>query len=112
MRGNGVVRLREILWFRSKSKTDAKLIAAIHRTGLFDAAYYLANNPDVAANGIDPALHFAQRGWKEGRKPGPRFDPVHYLEQNPDVAKPRPRGRKKRASSGGRNGALSNSSPQ
>jgi hypothetical protein len=87
MRRDGVVRLRELVGLRSKSRKDAKLIAAIHRTGFFDAAYYLANNPDVAANGIDPALHFAQRGWKEGRKPGPRFDPVHYLEQNPDVAK-------------------------
>jgi hypothetical protein len=71
---NGVVRLREILGLRSKSKKDARLIAAFHRTGFFDAAYCLANNPDVAANGIGPALHFTQRGWKEGRKPGPRFD--------------------------------------
>jgi hypothetical protein len=55
MRRNGVVSLREILGLRSKSKKDAKLIAAFHRTGFFDAAYYLANNPDVAANGIDPA---------------------------------------------------------
>jgi hypothetical protein len=70
MRRNGVVRLREIVGLRSRSRKNAKLIAAIHRTGFFDAAYYLANNPDVAANGIDPALHFAQRGWKEGRKPG------------------------------------------
>jgi hypothetical protein len=72
---------------RSKSKKDAKLIAAFHRTGFFDAAYCLANNPDVAANGIGPALHFTQRGWKEGRKPGPRFDPVHIelgsFRQNP-----------------------------
>jgi hypothetical protein len=84
---NDVVRLRDMLRLRFESRKNAKLIAAIHRTGFFDAAYYLANNPDVAANGIDPALHFAQRGWKEGRKPGPRFDPAHYLEQNPDVAK-------------------------
>ncbi len=82
-----MARLRDILGPRSKSRKNAKLIAAIHRTGLFDAAYYLENNPDVAADGMDPALHFAQRGWKEGRRPGPRFDPVHYLEQNPDVAK-------------------------
>jgi hypothetical protein len=41
----------------------------------------------VAANGIDPALHFAQRGWKEGRKPGPQFDPAQVelgsFRQNP-----------------------------
>jgi hypothetical protein len=87
MRRNGVVRLREIVGLRSRSRKNAKLIAAIHRTGFFDAAYYLANNPDVAANGIDPALHFAQRGWKEGRKPGPQFDPAQVelgsFRQNP-----------------------------
>jgi hypothetical protein len=37
-----VVRLRQILGLRSKSKKNAKLIATIHRTGLCDAAYYLA----------------------------------------------------------------------
>jgi hypothetical protein len=82
-----LVSLREILSPRSESRKNAKLIVAVHRTGLFDAAYYLRNNPDVASDGIDPALHFAQRGWKEGRKPGPRFDPVLYLKQNPDVAR-------------------------
>ena len=87
MRRSGVVRLGDILRLRSKSKKNAKLIAAIHRTGLFDAAYYLENNPDVAADGVDPALHFAQRGWKEGRRPCPQFDPVLYFEQNPDVAR-------------------------
>jgi hypothetical protein len=84
---NGVVKLRDMLRLRSRSKRDAKLIAAIQRTGLFDADYYLANNPDVAATGVNPVLHFAQRGWKEGRRPGPRFDSVLYLEQNPDVAR-------------------------
>lgn len=57
MRRISVVRLSDILRLRSKSKKNAKLIAAIHRTGLFDAAYYLENNPDVAADGVDPALH-------------------------------------------------------
>lgn len=87
MRRGGVVRLGDILGLRSKSRKNAKLIAAIHRTGFFDAAYYLENNPDVAANAIDPALHFAQLGWKEGRRPSRQFDPALYLEQNPDVAK-------------------------
>ena len=82
-----MAKLRDILGLRSKSRKNAKLIAAIHRTGLFDAAYYLENNPDVAAHGLDPALHFAQRGWKEGRRPSPQFDPALYLEQNLDVAR-------------------------
>lgn len=52
----------------------------------FDAGHYLANNIDVASNGIDPAAHFSLYGWKEGRDPNPWFDTSWYLEQNADVA--------------------------
>jgi hypothetical protein len=62
------------------------MVAEIRRTGLFDDAYYLANCPDVAAGGMDPALHYVVHGWQEGRRPGPGFDPVFYLAQYPDVA--------------------------
>ncbi len=36
----------------------------------FDAAYYLRENPDVAAAGIDPLVHYLSSGRKEGRFPG------------------------------------------
>ncbi|CAN5526457.1 hypothetical protein BH10PSE5_BH10PSE5_04920 [soil metagenome] len=52
----------------------------------FDSAYYLFNNPDVAAAGLDPLDHFLQRGWKEGRDPSRDFSLADYLELNPDVA--------------------------
>ncbi len=52
----------------------------------FDAAYYLANNPDVAAAGVDPLKHFLQQGWKEHRDPNAYFSTSYYLAQNPDVA--------------------------
>ncbi|KQM23101.1 hypothetical protein ASE73_02440 [Sphingomonas sp. Leaf24] len=35
----------------------------------FDTRYYLANNPDVAAAGIDPLEHYANYGAGEGRAP-------------------------------------------
>ncbi|ALN73528.1 hypothetical protein [Aureimonas sp. AU20] len=35
----------------------------------FDASWYLANNPDVAAAGINPLTHFQQFGILEGRAP-------------------------------------------
>ena len=35
----------------------------------FDAAWYLANNPDVAAAGVDPFKHFQQYGILENRAP-------------------------------------------
>jgi hypothetical protein len=52
----------------------------------FDAAYYRALNPDVAAAGLDPLDHFLQAGWGEGRDPNPQFSVRDYLEANPDVA--------------------------
>ena len=53
----------------------------------FDAAYYLAANPDVAAAGADPYTHFLTYGWREGRNPSANFSTSDYLAANPDVAK-------------------------
>lgn len=52
----------------------------------FDAAFYLAANPDVAAAGMDPLRHFLRTGWLEGRDPTPRFSVRDYLELHPDIA--------------------------
>jgi len=52
----------------------------------FDASFYLQQNPDVAAAGINPVEHFVNYGWQEGRDPNPWFDSGFYLQQNPDVA--------------------------
>jgi len=60
---------------------DRRLVAA-H----FDAAYYLASNPDVASAGGDPLSHFLAHGWREGRDPHARFSVQGYLDNNPDVA--------------------------
>ena len=57
----------------------------------FNEAYYLANNPDVAA-AIDAGLfqsaeeHYNLFGWSEGRDPNENFDTSFYLSENPDVA--------------------------
>ncbi|MXP66143.1 hypothetical protein E0493_22700 [Roseomonas sp. M0104] len=52
---------------------------------LFDAAFYLDHNPDVAAVGADPLQHFLQFGAAEGRDPNSHFDVSFYLNQNPDI---------------------------
>lgn len=51
----------------------------------FDAAFYLAQNPDVASAGIDPFEHYLLTGWHEGRDPSAVFSTRYYLEQHPDV---------------------------
>ena len=55
---------------------------------LFDSAFYLERNPDVAnsRSRSNPMLHFFLFGAAERRSPHPLFDVKHYLEQNPDVA--------------------------
>ncbi|MHC2107098.1 glycosyltransferase family protein [Methylobacterium sp. CM6246] len=52
----------------------------------FDRNYYLANNPDVAASGRDPLIHYYEDGWREGRDPSATFSTTYYLNSNPDVA--------------------------
>ncbi len=73
-------RLRKCL---TDQKSDRSVIG---RSGLFDTDWYLAQNPDVAAAGIDPLVHYLRHGAAEGRDPNPLFDTDWYLAQNPDVA--------------------------
>ena len=54
---------------------------------LFDAGYYLRQNPDVAAAGADPYQHFMCYGWREGRDPSLLFSVSKYLAANPDVSR-------------------------
>ena len=64
----------------SKAESDAAVASG------FDASYYLASNPDVAASGMDPMAHFVATGWLEDRDPNPAFSVRDYLDANPDVA--------------------------
>lgn len=57
----------------------------IKRSGVFDADYYLHNNPDVKESGLPPLKHFILHGLTEGRNPTGLFDSRFYLENNPDV---------------------------
>ncbi len=66
-----------------------------HKTGwtrgrnpnaVFNTAWYLATNPDVAAAKVDPLLHYELWGWREGRDPSAAFAGSRYLKDNPDVA--------------------------
>ncbi|SDA34562.1 serralysin [Methylobacterium sp. UNC378MF] len=52
----------------------------------FDREYYLRTYPDVALSGRDPAEHYFEIGWKEGRDPSETFSTAGYLAANPDVA--------------------------
>ncbi|HXP86907.1 MAG TPA: hypothetical protein VN841_19415 [Bryobacteraceae bacterium] len=48
---------------------------------LFDSAFYLRRNPEVAASGVNPLFHYLLHGAAEGRKPHPMFQPDYYAAQ-------------------------------
>jgi len=48
----------------------------LRASSAFDASWYLAAYPDVAAAGVDPALHYLRRGAVEGRAPLPIANPA------------------------------------
>lgn len=58
---------------------------SIAASGLFDRDWYVENNSDVRAAGIDPLLHYLRHGAAEGRDPNPLFDSDWYLDRYPDV---------------------------
>lgn len=61
--------------------------ALVRHSALFDVEWYLRRNPDVAAAGVDPVMHYLMFGAREGREPSPVFCGALYLWANPDVAK-------------------------
>jgi hypothetical protein len=63
-----------------------RALALLERSSLFDRAWYLERNPDVAAASGNPLLHYLEFGWREKRDPGPGFSTKAYLRANPDVA--------------------------
>jgi hypothetical protein len=59
----------------------------IRESPFFDADWYRQRYADVAAAGIDPASHYLDNGWREGRDPCPSFSTSAYLRSNSDVAR-------------------------
>lgn len=56
-------------------KRDLDIIA---KSSMFDAKFYLKNNPDVAASELEPLAHFCRYGARELRDPSPEFDIAWY----------------------------------
>ena len=48
----------------------------------FDAAWYCATYPDVAAAGVDPFEHYRVQGFREARDPSPDFDTRYYRQRH------------------------------
>lgn len=55
----------------------------------FDATFYLANNPDLVAAGVNSSTawsHYDTYGWHEGRDPNALFSTSTYLSHYSDVS--------------------------
>ncbi len=72
--------------FGRAARTLAADQALIRKSKYFDSAWYLSQNPDVAARGMDPIEHYVRFGALEERDPGPTFSTMRYIAFNPDVA--------------------------
>ncbi len=77
--------LFDVAWYRLTYEVERPLAHYLaHRFGPyspvpeFDAAYYLAANPDVGAARLDPFLHYMHFGFREYRKPFAGFNPRLY----------------------------------
>ena len=58
----------------------------VEHSPLFDADWYLQDNPDVARAGYDPVWHYCKMGWREGRSPSQAFDAAKYNRLHPECA--------------------------
>ncbi|WP_198036715.1 glycosyltransferase [Halomonas sp. GT] len=61
-----------------KKQYYAFIAKLLKKNRLFDESWYLENNPDVADADINPYLHYATYGDREGRAPMPLFNPAFY----------------------------------
>ncbi|MGI8932162.1 MAG: hypothetical protein ACR2FK_07280 [Sphingomicrobium sp.] len=79
-------RKRRLFPVGAKTQRRQRAVALIEASPLFDSAWYLDTYPDVAASEVDPARHYHEFGWREGRDPGPGFSSKKYLNVHHDVA--------------------------
>ncbi len=68
------------------AKIATTAITQAQAGALFNATYYLNQNPDVKASGVDPFQHYMSVGWTQGRDPSVNFSTAKYLAAHPDVA--------------------------
>ena len=57
----------------------------VRRSPLFDADWYRRQNPDLAASGESPSLHYLAAGSPAGKDPGPGFCGAEYRALHPDA---------------------------
>jgi hypothetical protein len=67
-------------------KGEREAVDAIALSDLFDANFYFDRNPDVAASGVDPIVHYVLWGAAEDRDPSAEFNTADYKARYPELA--------------------------
>ena len=86
LRFAGMALSGELAAYRRLQARRREEVAAVRVSPLFDAKFYLSQQPQLIAAGHDPAAHFVWVGAQSGAMPNPYFDTAWYLARNPDVA--------------------------
>ncbi len=77
-------------WVVKPSKTrgirSVNEFRVLRRSPLFDRAFYLHRNHDVANAGMNPVLHYIEHGARAGLDPSAEFSTQMYLAARPDIA--------------------------
>ncbi|MFO1036864.1 MAG: rhamnan synthesis F family protein [Geminicoccaceae bacterium] len=77
-----------LLLRRFLSPTDRKKLESlqlIRASGMFDAAWYARQHPEVGAEGWTAAEHYLEVGARSGYAPSPRFDGIMYTMLRPEI---------------------------
>lgn len=84
--------LKQLYWkLRQKAISGVFSLTPVYRaidqSGLFDRAFYFANNLDLNQDLVDPIVHYIRFGHFEGRNPNPLLETTWYWQEYPYVAK-------------------------
>lgn len=91
-REKAVQKLKSVMvfpYFIVRERRLSPQLTLIRNSGFFDENWYLAQYPDVALSGIDPALHYLLHGGLEGRDPGADFSGLSYIADHPEIVEKR-----------------------
>jgi len=82
----GMALSGELAAHRRLRARRAEEVAAVRASPLFDAKFYLSQQPQLVAARHDPAAHFVWVGAQSGVMPNPYFDTAWYLARNLGLA--------------------------
>lgn len=71
-------------YFETAEQEELRIVK---RSMLFDENWYVERYPDLKNTDMDPAFHYLNFGFREGRDPSAFFHSREYLELNPDLPK-------------------------